>query len=131
MKRTFSSVFSFLILLLFPIISYSQVIEWQTSTAVIDSNAGSSIELGIRNKICGSCAHIVKFIITDPNGKEYRIEKKLADNNFVKAIFPQDFRGADVKLSGVYSFKGFAGKLLLGEGQFKFSGQNAEIISRF
>src|SRR3989338_4847246 len=90
----------FFFVLLFPFFVYAEEPKpiWQQSEGV-------NVEIGIRDKFGSLKGYNALFVVVSPSGKEYRVEKKIADDNWGYAYFPADFKTTEEP--GEYSWKCF------------------------
>ena len=92
----------------------------QTSEGWLISQA-SLVQLGAWDR-SGGKAHHVTFVVTGPDGKQYRSDKHAASGEWVYALFPEDFKTFYGGSSGNshYSWKCIAEGRVVVSSEFEF-----------
>jgi len=101
-------------------VTYGQRKRDQSSAGWLQSQV-SFVQLGAWDR-SGGRPHQVTFVVTSPDGKQYRSDKYAAAGEWVYALFPDDFRtfygGSSVYSN--YSWKCIAEGRVVVSGQFEF-----------
>jgi hypothetical protein len=101
-------------------VAYAQRTRNQSSEGWLLSQA-SLVKLGAWDR-SGGRPHQVTFVVTGPDGKQYRSDKYAAGGEWVYTLFPEDFKtfyGGSAVYSN-YSWKCIAEGRVVVSGQFEF-----------
>lgn len=95
-------------------------------------STASIIQLGVWDKMGEAKSNKVTFIVTAPNGKQYKAEKSEPLNDWVYASFPEDFSPYPDKTSTyiTYSWKCVVDGENVAGGNFKWGNGQADDNNR-